>query len=539
MKHKRLYCWISLGLLLFCLACDPVTRDARQMIRQGSQLLDTDPDSTLLLIDSVMRMEAKLSDRERMEMALLQGDALYGGSLCPDDERSIPATVVPLPELYEAAAYYSEKKEFEKAALTALYSGHSNLDAGNKAGAMQSFKAAEQYGNQIGDSLIVARSQYQMGKILYDDGIKDEALTLLYQADQAFGDHFAERAMTQNVMAAVHIMLSNYDTAQHCLDQAIHFAELGGCNEAKRKALNNYAVLYRILGEYEKALDCLRQIYSQSDSTQLPLVYINIGGVFFSSGVQDSAAYYYGLLEKSLPNAIMRDMTKVSAYAALSRFAEQQGDYPKSLELRKEYEKHLYAVQSELEQKRTYSIQKRYDYQFILNMMNKKEAKTQRIYVVVSVVVILLLVALALSFVLLAKKRKIELENHKRMLAYVQQLSEAWTKEEQTMNRVAICMDNKEDKASFEELKRVVFGKKDPWKAMVEVFDKLYPNKRNEIYAKYSGFTEIEYKDILLSYFNVSRQDEALLLKTSIHMVDKIRNNVRKKFRENGEIKEQ
>ena len=69
-------------------------------------MADTNPDSTLLLIDSVMRMEAKLSDRERMEMALLQGDALYGGSLCPDDERSIPATVVPLPELDEAAAYY-------------------------------------------------------------------------------------------------------------------------------------------------------------------------------------------------------------------------------------------------------------------------------------------------------------------------------------------------------------------------------------------------------------------------------------------------
>ena len=532
---------VIIAVILCCVftACDTAQRDARRLIHLAELMADTNPDSTLLLIDSVMRMEAKLSDRERMEMALLQGDALYGGSLCPDDERSIPTTVVPLPELDEAAAYYSEKKEFEKAAVTALYGGHSNLDAGNKTSAMQSFKAAEQYGNQIGDSLIVARSQYQMGKILYDDGIKEEALSLLFQADHNFGEHYSERAMTQNVMAAVHIMLSNYDSAQYCLDQAIHFAELGGCNEAKRKALNNYAVIYRILGEYDKALNCLRHIYSQSDSTQLPLVYINMGGVFFSSGVQDSASYYYGLLEKTLPNATMRDMTKVSAYAALSRFAEQQGNYPKSLELRKEYEKHLYTVQSELEQKRTYSIQKRYDYQFILNMMNKKEAKTQRNYVVVSVVMILLLVALALSFVLLAKKRKTELENHKRMLAYVQQLSEAWTKEEQTMNRVAICMDNKEDKASFEELKRVVFGEKDPWKAMVEVFDKLYPNKRNEIYAKYSGFTEIEYKDILLSYFNVSRQDEALLLKTSIHMVDKIRNNVRKKLRENGETKEQ
>ena len=426
-----------------------------------------------------------------------------------------------------------------KAALTALYKGRSLLEGEDKAAAVQAFKKAEQYGWAANDTLTVARAQYWIGKTLYDDGIKNEALTVLSQADQAFGQHYAERAMTQNMMAAVHIMLSNYDTAQYCLDQAIHFAELGGCNEARRKALNNYAVIYRILGKYEEALGCLRQIYYQSDSTQLPLVYINMGGVFFSSGVQDSAAFYYDLLEKALPNATMKDMTKVSAYGALSRFAEQQGDYHKSLELRKEYDRYQYAVQLELENKRTYSIQKRYDYQSILNMMNKREAKTQRFYVMVSVVVILLLMALALSFVLLAKKRKTELENHKRIVAYVQQLTEAWTKEEQTMNKVAIYMDNREDKASLEELKRVVFGKQDPWKAMMEVFDKLYPNKRNEIYAKYRGFSEMEYKDILLSYFNVSRQDEALLLKTSIHMVDKIRNNVRKKLRENGEIKEQ
>ena len=532
---------VLIAVMLYCTltACDPNTKDARRFIRVAERMVDTHPDSTLLLIDSVMRLDARLSERERMTLALLQGKALFEGSLCQDHIHPASYIAVPLPDLDDAPDYFAARKDHGKAALTALYKGCSLLEGEDKAAAVQAFKKAEQYGWAANDTLTVARAQYWIGKTLYDDGIKNEALTVLSQADQAFGQHYAERAMTQNMMAAVHIMLSNYDTAQYCLDQAIHFAELGGCNEARRKALNNYAVIYRILGKYEEALGCLRQIYYQSDSTQLPLVYINMGGVFFSSGVQDSAAFYYDLLEKALPNATMKDMTKVSAYGALSRFAEQQGDYHKSLELRKEYDRYQYAVQLELENKRTYSIQKRYDYQSILNMMNKREAKTQRFYVMVSVVVILLLMALALSFVLLAKKRKTELENHKRIVAYVQQLTEAWTKEEQTMNKVAIYMDNREDKASLEELKRVVFGKQDPWKAMMEVFDKLYPNKRNEIYAKYRGFSEMEYKDILLSYFNVSRQDEALLLKTSIHMVDKIRNNVRKKLRENGEIKEQ
>ena len=498
-------------------------------------MVDINPDSTLVLVDSVMQMEAKLSERERMEMVLLQGSAMYDGTICPNKVRPVPAMAVPFPELDYAADYFFGKGDFSQAALSALYSGYSNLDANDKAGTMHAFKKAEQYGNNSGDRLTVARSRYQIGKILYDDGVKDEALSLLCQADQDYGDHYDERAMVQNLIAAVQILIPDYFKAEVCLNQAIHFAELGGCDEAKRKALNNLSVLYRIQGEYEKALECLHQVYLQSDSTQLPLVIINLGGVFSSFGIQDSAAYYYGLLETMLPNATLKSMTKVSAYKALSQFAEQRGDYLKALEFRKEYDKNLYIVQTELEQKKAYSIQKKYDYDSILNAMQKKEVKTHRYYTMVSIIIMILLIALVVSFVCLSKKRKNELDNHKRILTYVQQLTEAWTKEEQTMSKMAIYMDNKEDKALFDAMKHVVFGKQDPWDAIVGVFDKLYPNKRNEIYAKYSGFTEMEYKDILLSHFNVSRQDEALLLKTSIHMVDKIRNNVRKKMREKGE----
>lgn len=549
MKHKSVLCWISLWMLLFCLACDPVTRDARHLIRQGSLLLDTDPDSTLLLIDSVMRMEAKLSDRERVEMALLQGKALYGGSLCPDEGRSIPPMVVPLPELDDAAAYYSEKKEFEKAALMALYSGYSNLDAGDKAGAMQSFKEAEQYGNQIGNSLLVARSQYQMGKILYDGGIKDEALTLLCQADQAFGQHYAERAMTQNMMAAVHIMLSNYDTAQYCLDQAIHFAELGGCNEARRKALNNYAVLHRLLGNYDLAIEALRNDEALTDETRILRYYMNMGKIWFDCGQMDSAGYYYGMLESLLPESIINEETKVSAYHALSRFAEKSGDYQKALAYRYQYDKHLSLVNEQRVQNNVYTTEKRYDYERMRKVVDRNRIRNQ--YIVSALVALVMVLVLLVLFVYyrLIQKRLKEVETNALLLRIINQntdllkdnqekkeenhqltetLTSLLTKRLNAMQKLDVFMKDRKNSTSLTDLEKLVFDGDDHMKMMMQVIDVMYPGLYRKINDTYPELSELEKKVCLLSRFKLSRYEEAMILGISTSVLDKTRGKVKK-----------
>lgn len=502
-------------------------------------MLETNPDSTLMLIDSVMRMEANLRESERMEMALLQGHALYGGSICDDKERPMLDKVVTLPELDIASDYYAERKEYGKAMLTAYYSGHSLLEAGDKASAMESFKKAEQYGNIVGDSLTVARAQYQMGKMLFDDFMEAESIVVLKNADSKFGDHEDERAFVKNLEAIAYIMTQKYDSAELLLNQGLECAEKGKSIHAKQKVLNNYAVFYRLQGNFEKALGCIEQVraLARDQESELLLFHLNIGNIFNEMKELDSASFHYNKMEEMLvSDSNVRDKTKVAAYGALSRFAEQQGDYQMALELRKKYDHYLYSVEVEVEKKKTYWIQKRYDYEVVMNLMNKERTKKQYIYIALSLIFVLLLLALTISFIRLAKKRKTELENNQRILAYVKQLTDAWTKEENTMSKVAIYLDNRSDKASLEELRRVVFGKQDPWEAMVMVFDKIYPDKRSEIVAKYGTFTEIEQKHILLSYFKVSRQEEALLLKTSIHTVDKIRNSVNKKMANHSAI---
>ena len=125
---KRLV-WIGILFLLALTACDGTTREARRMVKCAGLLADTLPDSAARLIDSVLRMPVSFGERERMDMALLQAEALFGergqeiSPVMDDDFFDEHAYISTSPELERAAAYYAKKKQYAKAAHAALYSG--------------------------------------------------------------------------------------------------------------------------------------------------------------------------------------------------------------------------------------------------------------------------------------------------------------------------------------------------------------------------------------------------------------------------------
>ena len=144
---KAKYSILVLSVLLTLSACHTPTREARRMLARAERLADTQPDSTMRLVDSILRMEAYLSERERMDMALLQAEALFGGRDVSrnvsddilDDFGDVSGNVSTSPELERAAAYYADKKQYSKAAHAALYSGFVQQHYNEKDAAMQSF----------------------------------------------------------------------------------------------------------------------------------------------------------------------------------------------------------------------------------------------------------------------------------------------------------------------------------------------------------------------------------------------------------------
>jgi len=164
MKVRLSICFLVLMLALA--ACDATTNEARRMVKRAERLADTLPDSTVRLVDSVLRMPVNFRERERMDMALLQAEALFGdrgqeiSPVMDDDFFDDRGNVSTSPELERAAAYYARKEDYPKAAHAALYSGFVQQHYDEKENAMRSFKEAEKYGMMAGDSLTMARAEY-------------------------------------------------------------------------------------------------------------------------------------------------------------------------------------------------------------------------------------------------------------------------------------------------------------------------------------------------------------------------------------------
>ena len=458
-------------------------------------------------------------ESQQITNAFEQAQLVYG-----DGEND---TLLFIPELDRASSYYANKKDYTKAALAALYYGYSEQSY-NKVAAMESFKVAEQYGELVKDSLTMARAEYKMGKMLYQDYLAQEALLLLRKSNKNFNKHYAERALAQNVAACCYMLCKEYDSARIFLNESLLLAELGNSKEAKRKAMNNYAVLYGLLGEEEEALACLRLVETENDQQKI-LKYLNLGKNFMVLGIMDSAAYYYGCVENFLFETDIKDETKASAYAYLSQFAELQGDQAKALDYKKKDMQYVVKVKDRIEGESIYRIQQQYDHEKLRNEMNKKIIVHQHIILFMSMVVVVFLVVVALSQVRLARIRKREIDAKERILFYVRQYSELLSKQGKTIQKLAIVMDHKDDRALLDILRATVFEKKDPWEALMDVFDTLYPDESERIVRCYPELSDLERKDIVLSYFDVSRQDEALLLHISIHSVDKIRQSVKMK----------
>jgi tetratricopeptide (TPR) repeat protein len=545
------HCWIGILVLLALAACDSATREARRMVERAEQLADTLPDSTVRLIDSVLRMPASFSERERMDMALLQAEALFGdhgqeiSPVMDDDFFDDHATFSTSPELERAAAFYARKKQYAKAAHAALYSGFVQQHYDEKDAAMRSFKEAEQYGKLAIDSLTVAQAQFKMGKMLLDTGMKQEALAMLQTAHSNFGNRFVDKALTQNILSVCYLLQGDFDNAETYLHQSLLDMEISQSevNKLNRKIWNNYAVLYRIQGKHDQAIDCLYRMMEDSglDENEIFMSSLNLGNVFFDIKEMDSAAKYYQHIEDIMPTVNLKKETIASAYSALSRFAEKQNDAVLALQYREKHEKILYDLMLQQQEQTIYRIQQQYDYESLQNVMNKKIIQR---HITILIISILLLITTIL-ILLLQYRHKQLLKSEEEMKQQLDDLKQDLLQtvkisvlDHEISSRLRLILkvhdktlQGNDPKKEWQSLVwQIMNGKEDPFEAARSVLETAYPKLYSTIKESYPNLTETETKICLLSCSDLSNAEIAELLGLSTNTINQNRSNLRKKL---------
>lgn len=479
------------------------------------------------------------SEMQRMEEALKLGEIMY-----QNNENNAVAFI---PELDKASAYFASKKQYQKAAQAALYYGYCEQEH-DKESAMESLEKAWHYGSVTADSLTAARAQYHMGRLLYFEGTEREALERFRNAEAYAGSAFEEKASAENMMACCQMLLSQLDSAAYSLRRSLENAELAGSNETRNKVLNNYAILCRLKGDYDKAIYYLRQIKTENEE-QILLYHLNLGNAFALMKNTDSAAFYYNQVEEELSSPMVKDETRVSAYGSFSQFAESRREYYKALEYRKKHEYYNGELRDKYEQKRMYYIQKKYDYENLQRKMSEKLLYRRHIILILS-----LLLVVILSFTLVLYHRYIQkrlhevelnnillqfIEQNKELLRegakqeqerlkLIEQLSDIQKERIKAIQKLEVFLKDRRNLSALNDLEHQIFSGQDHWKVMLELIDMVYPGLYDCINKEYPSIKELEKRVLLLSHFRLSRNDEATLLGVSTSVLDKVRGRIRR-----------
>ena len=329
-------------------------------------------------------------------------------------------------------------------------------------------------------------------------------------------------------------IMQQWDSARYYYDKAMDF--ISDTNKVLYRDIVTLQafLLYKTVEDAESSLKRLKKLCMLSESPrELFSRCAIIGEIYFHEKMYDSAWKYLDSVFYGSPTVASQKQAAVF----LAEICELQG---------RETDKNAYAsflipfaIQEEEGSTLKSQLMAFYD-SFQQKQLEREHQKIARKNTNLILAFGCCFIAAIIIVFIFYKKRidalkKQEIKAKELTLSYISQYTDLLAKQGKIMQKLAIVMENKEDKALLDNLRATVFDKKDPWDALVEVFDTLHPDERERIRQQYPELTEMEFKDIILSYFGVSRQDEALMLKISVHTIDKIRTSVKKKTQESAE----
>lgn len=541
------------GCLLLLVACNQPHREAQKLLRQAESVVEIYPDSALHLIDSVMQMEVYFGEDERMEMALLQGRAIYGDDRDATDPTKPNGNIIldkvmdhiyTSPDLDLASAYFAKKGQPQEAALAALYKGYDLQSVYADSLALQSFKEAVRYGVRANDSLTVARACFQEGRLLYLQDKFEEAAAALDSADQFFGRNLFQRAFVQNMMCLNYGFMEDFDKVVLSYDRCLELATESGNDEAEWRVLFNYGAM--LGGDHfdrrDDGLWILRMLKTEDTGLKLATKAFGMKELFFKHNVRhhikplsdDSTHYYSNIWASAMP---FSRKYKIGGADEFCYYGRQHDLYPIFLT--------HWITANETYYGEDYGIIKNYarqqqrnDYLALRNAMVDREKQRQHnalVFCIVAIAAFLIIMGALLYW--LKRKPKAEEEPVPETNPFVSQ--EIAKRLRLILTAVRVEKKANDPKKEWSPLMhQVLNGKETAYEAAASVIEEAYPGLQAKISELYPDLNETDSKVCLLSCCDITNTEMGEIIDLSVYSINKSRSELRKKLGfEPGELK--
>ena len=525
-------------LPLICLACTR-SSNVEYYLKEAEKIVETNPDSTLSLLDSILIPE-NLKNNRYNDFLLLQIKAK------DKTNKDISEDTV----IFDVKNYYVKNDDLDKATMACYYSGRV-LEAQKKhKEAMAIYMEAESYADKTSENYnLKGLIQSYIGYLYYDQLLQDEALIRFKKAAEYFklADNHRNEAYTFRDIGSSFLLKKKTDSAFYYYQKGIDIVQTANDSICQSSIRLNIGLVFRREGNYKKSKEYLTHaIPFATNNITRAKIYSNIAQVLYTENKTDSAIFYF---QKSL--SLLKDsddsFLEAKIYEFLSNIEATTGNYKKSLNYNKSRIESLKSIFDKNESQTILNIQKKYNYELIKNTNNKLLIQRQFLFIV------LLALGLAIVIIIFLFRQK-NLKKEKDLLEAEQKISQLShmaksydMKEDSFRNKLLHHFDilkksallegflREDEKKHGEKLLKkfneIVYNQASlDWDLLYQTMNELHNGFFDSLRETFPQLDESEFKVCCLIYSDFTSAEIAIIIGQSINTITAKRSSIRKRI---------
>lgn len=560
----RIYILLMSVLISAFYACDHRGKPYPATLSRIESLADTNPEEARPLLDRLRDSLSSFDEEQRMYYDLLD--------LKVNDKMYVRHTSDSL--IKRITAFYEVYGDRDKLLESYYYMGRVYRDLNDAPEALKYFQKALDVAGDTRKYRLLSNVYSQMG-MLYDyQNVYEEAIRMYEKAAEyklLKGDSTSLSLVLRDI-ARVYDMVDKNDSALLYFQKAAIIANETGNRHRYSGILTEQGDLYRELGMYDKALECLFESLKDSVGRNMYPTYSTLGHIYLEVGRLDSADYYLRRCLDS-PDLYVKD----AIYEYLSLLYERRLNYREAIRyvrLGQQVQDSIRKITDSEEIRKMTSLYYQKRETENLRLKGENDRMQIRIYRILSLFGLGLSITLLFIYRLKRQKERLarqfealqreKQEQYERSFQYVEannvklnELGTLLSKDHEDTNSLLhvrkelLQVTNEQIQLrrterdllesdlrhsdiymkfhSTNEADQII--REEDWNALRKELDKTYNNFTNRLYQLYSGMSLIELRICYLIKISVKVTDMAKILGRSKPSVSSSRKRLYKKIK--------
>ena len=307
---KHLTCILLLIIISFSACRQDITYPSAML--QAEALMNSRPDSALILLESIEDTLATLPEEARMYHQLLTIQAKDKQYITHTDDSLINRIV----------SFYENYGNNDRLMMAYFYQGSTYRDMNDAPRALKAFQQAVDL--NVPNFDLLAKTYNQMGNLFMYQGLHDEVIRVNRKAIEAYLTLCKRNKISyfQRDIARMYAVKNMPDSALHYYKEARHTALADGDSVRYYGIFSELGGFYYDMGKTDESMQILKQVEFSTYIRNKSHIYSTLGNLYHYLQKWDSAYYYK---EKVLEVGNI-DKT-YSSYVELAKLESRKGKY--------------------------------------------------------------------------------------------------------------------------------------------------------------------------------------------------------------------